>query len=617
MADLFESLKSALNHHQTGRSAEAETLYRSVLAEYPEQPYALYLYGLLCLGLGRLDQAIDLLTRAAAGDPERTDALLNLGNALLRRGDIADAAERYREVIERRPGLAEGFANYARALQLLGRTEDAIDAGRKAIALKPSLVEAQINLGTAFLAAGRFTEAINSFKAALALKPDAADTHVNLANAYQRDGQHEIAVATVRRALDLKPDLSEAHSVLGSALRELGQLAAAETALRRAMELKPGNVQALTNLGNVLFEQDRLAEAETIYRQAIAAAPDLIEAHSNLGHVLISQGRLPDGIAACQRAIDLRPDFAEAHWNQGFGYLLAGDFAQGWEKYEWRKRHPRFAAAYRHFPQPTWEGQDLTGKTLLMHAEQGLGDSLQLIRYARPLAEGGARVIVACDRPLMPLFASVKGVSAAVDRAGALPSFDLWVDQMSLPRVMGTRVETIPDNGAYLAADPVRIQAWARELPAGRKIGIVWAGNPTHSNDRRRSLPVAFLRKWLEVPGVSFVSLQVGARAQEIELLKPLPITDLAGRLSDFMETAAVVANLDLVISVDTAVAHLAGGLGKPVWVALPFAPDWRWILGRDDSPWYRSMRLFRQTRAGDWTRPTEEITQQLQGFRT
>lgn len=605
MSDVFDLLRAGLAHHQAGRAPEAEEAYRAALAAAPNHARALYLLGVLYTGNGRLDEAVKLLEQAVAAAPDDTDARFNLGNALYRTGDLNAALDHYRAVAERRPGYAEVFANLGRVYQELGNIEAAIEACRTAIARKPALAEGHTNLGLALLAADRIPEAVEAFQAALARQPNAAAAHANLANALHRARRHADAVEAARAALGLDPNLADAHVTLGVVLRELGRMDEAVAALREAVRLAPSNAAAHVNLGNALLEQDSMEAAEAAFRRAVTLDPNLPEAQSGLGYLFTNTHRFREAIAACERAIELRPDFAEAHWNQGFAYLLAGDFENGWEKYEWRKRHPRYAAAYRSFDAPTWEGEDIAGRTLLIHAEQGLGDSMQFIRYAEPLAARGARVIVACDRALIALFRRVRGVADAIDKSGATPPFDLWIDQMSLPRVTRTRLESIPTPGAYLSADPARAAAWRRDLADakdGPKVGLVWAGNAQHSNDRRRSMPVEAVRPLVGVAGVTFVSLQVGPRSRGIERLAPAPILDLSGRLTDFMDTAAVVDNLDLVIAVDTAVAHLAGGMDKPVWTLLPFDPDWRWVVAcADHTPWYPSMRLFRQPRLGDW----------------
>ncbi|MBS0562685.1 MAG: glycosyltransferase, partial [Proteobacteria bacterium] len=297
------------------------------------------------------------------------------------------------------------------------------------------------------------------------------------------------------------------------------------------------------------------------------------------------------------------PNFAHAHWNLATAALLAGDFARGFREYEWRKRHDDFRRNFLDLPGPVWDGGDCAGRRVLVMAEQGLGDTIQLARFLPRIAARGGIVTLACDPCLIPLVRQLPGVADAVPRHAALPEYDLWIDQMSLPRAFGIAPDTVPGAAGYIAADPVRAAAWARRLPAGPKAGLVWAGNPGHSNDRRRSLPpaqaaalIAQLRD--AAPGLSLVNLQRGPRAAEAV---GLGLSDHAAALTDYAETAGLVANLDLVIAVDTSVTHLAGAMGRPVWTMLPFAPDWRWILGRNDTPWYASMRLFRQAVPGDW----------------
>jgi hypothetical protein len=320
----------------------------------------------------------------------------------------------------------------------------------------------------------------------------------------------------------------------------------------------------------------------------------LAEAHASLGFVLTGLGRLGEAVAACDAAIALRPAFVQAHWNLAVAALLHGDFVRGFAEYEWRKRHDRFRRDFIDLPGPVWTGGDPEGRTILVHAEQGLGDTIQFARYLPLIAARGGRAVLACERPLIPLLASLPGVDV-VPKDAPLPRYDAWIDQMSLPHAFATRPDSILSPAGYLRADPARVAAWRARLPPGRKVGVAWAGNPAHSNDRRRSLSGAALAPLLTLPGMHFVNLQVGAREGEAGL----PV--LSPALTEYAETAAVVANLDLVVTVDTSVAHVAGALGVPCWVMLPHAPDWRWMLGRDDTPWYRSLRLFRQQQAGDW----------------
>ena len=481
------------------------------------------------------------------------------------------------------------------AHQRAGRRAAAEALYRAVTATEPGNGQAFYLYGLLLLETGRAGEAAARLRTAAEMRPGHTGTLIYLARALLADGRPEEALSIADGLLAESSDQPEAAFLRGTALNALGDAERAIHALEQAVSRDPENAAAWLNLGNAYADIDRLEAAEQHCRRALLLAPDLAEAHASLGFILTSLGRLDAAIAACDEAIRLRPDFAQAHWNQAVAALLAGDFALGFSKYEWRKRHDRYRRDFINLPGPQWDGSDLAGRTILVHAEQGFGDTIQFARYL-PLI--GGSVVLACERPVVPLLAQLRGVDV-VPKEAALPAYDCWIDQMSLPRIFGTRLDTIPSPDGYLHAS-----ACDARLQDGLKVGLAWAGNPAHSNDRRRSMPTEALRRVLAVPGVSFVSLQVAPRAAELPLLS-LP-------LGDFAVTASLVAALDLVITVDTAVAHVAGALGKPAWVMLPYAPDWRWLLDRPDSPWYSSLRLFRQPAPGNWDAVTEAIATEL-----
>ena len=543
----MDMLAAAMRHHHAGEAAEAERLYRFVLAQEPDQPQALHLCGMLMLKQGDAEGAATLLARAAEVRP----------------GDPAPL----------------------------------------------------VALGSALMTLGRNPAATRAFRAVLVFAPGHAVARVGLAASLLSDGQPAAALAEADAVHGHAPGsgLAEAQFIRGTALAQLGRASEAEAALRAAIAVDPAHAKAHLNLGNVLVDLDRPAAAERLYRAAIRLDPALAEAHASLGHVLSGLDRTEEAVSACAEAIRLRPDFAQAHWNQGIALLRAGDFTRGFEKYEWRKRHATFAAAFADPPGPAWEGQPLAGRTLLVLAEQGLGDTIQFARYIPALAAHGARVVLACARPLLRLLRTLPGIAEVVEHGERLPPYDFRVDQMSLPRLFATQPTDIPLPGGYLVPDPALAAAWQAAMPAAgaaRRVGLVWAGNPLHSNDARRSIPLGLLAPVLATPGVRFVGLQAGPRAAEAAGHPALH--DLSGRLADFADTAAAIAALDLVITVDTSVAHLAGALGAPVWVLLPAAADWRWMMRREDSPWYASMRLFRQQRAGDWGETVGRVAEAL-----
>ena len=486
-----------------------------------------------------------------------------------RGGLLAEAEAGYRAVLEGNP-------RQANALHLLGRL---------------------------CLADGRAALAAGLLRRGLAERADHADGRRALAEAEAatalgllRADRVEAALAAAALAVEAGPGVAEAWFAQGAALRAAGRPQAAGLALRQALALDPDHAPAQLALGNARLDCDDHAAAEGHLRAAIRLAPGLAEAHASLGFLLTSAGRLDEAVAACDAAISLRPGFARAYWNRSFAHLLAGRFEAGFEDYEWRKLHDRFGGDFGRLAGREWGGETLEGHVMLVHAEQGFGDSIQFARYLPMLAARGARVVLACARPLLRLLGRIEGVAAVVDRARPLPAYDVWVDQMSLPRLFGTRLDSVPAAGGYLPGG--YLPGGTAPLSGGRlRVGVVWAGNPGHHNDARRSVPFAALRPLLERPGIDWVSLQVGAREAD----RAGSVVGPAGVLADFSATAAAIEGLDLVIAVDTATAHLAGAMGRAVWVLLPFAPDWRWLCGRPDSPWYRSMRLFRQGAPGDW----------------
>ena len=457
--------------------------------------------------------------------------------------------------------------------------------------------------GLSALRGGDLEEAIRLLTCALRRQPGHLGMRRNLVRALLRAERFEQVLIQANAALDIKPEDAELHFARGMALNALGQPSKASGAFAKALSLQPDHAESWLNMGNASAGLDNIEAAETMYRAALRLDPALAEAHASLGFILTRQGRLPEAIAACEAAIALRPGFAQAHWNLATGCLLAGDLPRGFAEAEWRKHHPRFRGDFPALPGPEWDGSP--GKTVLIRAEQGAGDTIQFARYLPSISERGCQPSIACAPALVPLLSSLPGV-AAIAATDPSPSFDAWIDQMSLPRLFGTAIDNIPSPGQYLSADPTRVAAWQQRLAPGFRVGLALAGNPKHTGDKRRSVPFALADRLTGLPGFVFVNLQHGPMAADIGL------PDLTGWLQDYTDTAALIQTLDLVVTVDTSVAHLAGSLGKRVWIMLPHAPDWRWMLGRTDSPWYRSARLFRQPSPGAWTAVLEDIGEQL-----
>ena len=495
------------------------------------------------------------------------------------------------------PGLLEEALGHHRG----GRLEQAVTCYRRALDVEPELAQVHLNLGAALKALGRYEDAEAHCARAVELRPDYAEAHYNLANVRRARGRLAAAAAAYRRAIAIRPAYPEARNNLGAVLFDMGHVEDAIAEYRHALELDADFVDALNNLGNALQRQGRLDEAETILGRAVADAPDRVELRLNLGSLLQAEGRMEEAMACYDRVVAMRPDWVEGRLKRAMALLGEGRFAAGWRDYEWRWRS---AADGARANVPRWTGEPLDGRRILLRGEQGFGDTIQFARYVPLAAAKGGSVVVECERSLSRLLSSLDGAEAVSVVGETGPRSAVEAPLMSLPALFGTTLETIPGTVPYLSADAGRADAWTERLAgaAGFKVGLAWAGNPRHANDHNRSLAAAELAPLLATVGVSFYGLQVGERSLDAAALASGPFRDLSPFIRDFADTAAIVANLDLVISVDSAVAHLAGALARPVWILLPFDAEWRWLRDRDDSPWYPTARLFRQTAPGDWT---------------
>jgi hypothetical protein len=389
---------------------------------------------------------------------------------------------------------------------------------------------------------------------------------------------------------------------------------------RQAVRLRPQSPEAHNNLGMVLAELARYAEAEPCYQEALRLRPGFADAHANFGNAYKEQGRLEEAVASYDIALAYRPDSVSAHWNRALARLQQGNFADGWAEYEWRWQ--RKQTPMRPFRQPRWDGAPLAGRTILLWMEQGLGDMIQFIRYAALLQEQGGRVVVECPGfliPLIPLFSTCPGIAQLVAEGSPLPDFDVHAPLMSLPHLCRTTLTSIPATVPYLFANDALVAAWARQLAryeADYRIGITWQGNPHHRHDRYRSIPVQLFAPLGQLPGVRLINLQKGSGIDQLASSGDrFAVIDLLSEQDPavaFMDTAAIMRNLHLVITVDTAIAHLAGALGVPVWTAIAAIPDWRWLLDRADSPWYPTMRIFRQQEFGNWREVIDRMAAEI-----
>jgi tetratricopeptide (TPR) repeat protein len=640
MATADSTLALAMRHFQEGRFAAAERLCREVLQSQARHPEGLYLLGLLASQAGRHEAARTCFEQVLALIPSHALAHFHRGLACQALGQSTEAIAAYREAARWRPDLAEAHRRLGLALREQGRLdeaessirqalahdasspelhnelgillaqrgemEQAVGSFRNALERRPGYSAALANLGLALARQGRLPEAITCYQRALCLQPDSAEAHVNLGNAYREQGKLEAAAAAYQRALEIQPTLTEAHLALGQTLARQGRLAEAAQRYRQGLHVRPEGTALRTALGNVLQKQDRLEEAADVLQRALAGDPSSAEAHNAFGIVEARRARPEQALACFERALQLQPELADAHTNRALVLLLMGDYARGWAEYEWRWRSGY--AAPRSFPQPLWDGSPLEGRTILVHTEMGIGDTLMFVRYARVLQQRGGRVVLECPPNLVRLLSRCAGVEQVVARGQALPAFDIHAPLMSLPYLCRTTLATIPAEVPYVTAEPDLVAQWGLELQAepGLRIGIVWQGGLASPTSRIRAVPLAAFAPLAWVPGVRLFSLQKGYGSEQLqEVAGRFPIIDLGHRLDEdtraFVDTAAVLSNLDLVISSDTSMVHLAGALGRPVWVAMVHPSEWHWLRDRTDSPWYPTLRLFRQEKSGEW----------------
>jgi len=597
-----------------GRLDEALENCEQALALKSDYLEALNTRGNLLQRLGKKEEALASYSRAAALQPDSAEAHHQRGTAMQDLGRLPEALESYDRALALQPGYAEAHYNRATALQALHRLSEALAGYDQALALKPGYAWAHHNRATVLQEMDQLEEALAAYDRALALQPQ-ANSHYSRANTLRRLHRLGEALAAYDQALALNPRYAEAYNNRGTLLQEMKEPEKAMASFNQALVCKPLNPEARNNRGNLFKELHHPAEALLDYDQAVEWNPGYAEAHNNRGTVLQDLKRTGEALAAYDRALTLSPGHAAAHWNKSQLLLLLGDYAQGWPLYEWRWKAV-LKDRVRSFSQPLWLGQEpLEGKTLLIHSEQGYGDDIQMVRYAALAQKAGARVVLEVPRRLLSLFGTLPGSPALVEKGGSLPLFDLHCPMMSLPLAFQARVENLPAAAPYLFVDPAKREIWRERLgPKSRpRVGLVWSGRAENKNDFHRSLPLEKLRPLLDLP-LEFHSLQKEYRNGDEALLAGLSLRDHQAQQADFSDTASLMAEMDLILSVDTATAHLAGALGLKVWILLSFVPDYRWMLERADSPWYPTATLFRQTEWGEWGTVLEEVKAKMDG---
>jgi tetratricopeptide (TPR) repeat protein len=646
---LQAKFKSGLGLQQQGRLAEAAKLYEDILAADKAHVPALHCLGAIAYQTGNLERAVSLISSAVRINPMVAAADPYLGAALNQLGRHQEALAVCDEAIRLKPDFAEIHYNRGNALYGLGRLDDALASYDKAIAIKPAFAEAWSNRGNVLQNLGRRDEALASCDKAIAGRPNYPPAHYNRGNALYDLGRFDAALASYNRAIELKPDYAQAYYNRGKALADLGRQQDALASYDKAIALKPDYAQAWCNRGNLLNDDRRFEDALASYDTAIGLKPDYAEAWSNRGTALQYLNRLDEAMASHNKALDLKPDYAEALCNRGsvfnclkrpdealasFNQAIAikpdfaqayfnramtelgmGDMENGWRDYEWRRKIVEMSGN-RVFPRPLLTSlAGARGKTVLVHFEHGFGDTIQYCRYLEPLHQAGAKILFHTQEQLKSLVKSLDAPITFADLDDPSLSYDCHAPLMGLPLVFQTTLETIPAKPAYLSADPVLVEKWRGRLGGnGFKIGICWMGDLAHIKGHNgRFFSVDYFEKLSQLPDVRLISLQKGDGQKDLASLPAGMTVEAPGDdWKTFADTAAIMKCLDLVITTDTVIANLAGALGVWTWVAIQYVPDWKWMFERSDSPWYPSMRLFRQKTDGDWKTVFDDIKEAL-----
>jgi tetratricopeptide (TPR) repeat protein len=565
-------VQQGLNLHQRGNLNDAQNIYEQILSIQENNFDALQLLGALFAQVKKYPQAIKFLSKAIIVDPNHAGCFSNLGISFQKLRRLEEALSSYDKAISLQADYAEAYSNRGAVLQELKRFDEALSSYDKAISIKGDYAEAFNSRGTVLEELKRLEEALSSYHKAISINKDFTESYYNRGNVLHKLKRLEEALSSYDKSISLHEDYAEAYS----------------------------------NRGLVLQDLKRLEEALSSYDKAISLHEDYAEAYSNRGTVLEELKRLDEALSSYEKAISINKDYAEAYWNSSICYLLAGNFNEGWARYEWRWQSKSISktAGIRKFSQPLWLGTEvLKDQTIFLYAEQGLGDTIQFSRYVSLVAGLGAKVVLEVQPSLVKLLSYLEGISQIISKGDKLPNFDYQCPLMSLPLAFKTELKTIPSVSKNISTDEKKVEKWQAILGEKTKprVGIVWSGAVNHKNDLQRSLKLSQLITHLP-SDYEYLSLQKEISDVDKEvLIECCKIKHFGDDLKDFTDTAALCELIDIVISVDTSVAHLAGTLGKNTWVLLPYSPDWRWLLDRNDSPWYSSVKLYRQEKINDW----------------
>jgi tetratricopeptide (TPR) repeat protein len=618
MLSTAESLAQGNQLHRAGDLARAAEVYRSVLQTDPTNVDAWCLLAAAVMASGQVEESMAHLNQALQLNPRHAAAHDNLGIAQFKLGRVDEAVACFRSALHWDPSSADTYLNLGIALTKQGESSEAEVIYRAAILRWPNSAIAHFQLGNLLKEKGCFDDALAAYQRAHELNPNDPKTLNNLGVVLLAQERLEHATIAFQQAICLQPDFAGAYSNLSNTYREQGKIADAIGVCREALKLAPESPEAYNSLGTALLEAGEPVEALKHIEHALQLKPDHTIAYINQTSVLLELGRPDEALHSAERAVEIQPDFPEAHTNRAMVALKLGRFEEGWREYEWRWKSK--GVKKRDVPGPHWDGSALTDRTILLQAEQGLGDTLQFIRYASIVKSMGGTVIVECQESLRKILSRSAGIDRFISQNEQMPGCDVHAPLLSLPMILGTTLQTVPAQVPYIFPDPILVQSWRNRLAgiAGFKVGIVWQGSKQHKKDRQRSIPLARFAPLSRVSGVQLISLQKGPGTEQIHTVaSEVPLIDFGAELDEtagpFMDTAAIMGSLDLVICADTATAHLAGALGVPTWLALPIAADFRWLLDRNDSPWYPTIRLFRQKQSGDWQSVFQVMASELQ----
>ncbi|NWF97982.1 MAG: tetratricopeptide repeat protein [Nitrospirae bacterium] len=596
---------------------KAIELFNKAIKLDPSHFHAYYNLGNSFKSLNKFDDAIECYKKSLSINPQFIEAHNNLGDVYQEKELFDEAIQSYKNALNINSNFGNIYNNLGLALFKKGLYDEALGYFKKALELNPQLADAYNNIGNYFFNKNEIDQAINYYLKALKLEQNFA-TYNNLGNAFKEKGLLEEAIKFYEKALNFNQNAVNTAIDLGNLIRKKGKLDEAICFFQNLIDKNPQNPVVYINMAVIFQEKGLLDEAFKYYNKALEINPNVAEGYNNLALAFIEKGLYEEALSNLEKSLQLKPSLASAHFNLAMLLLLKNNFSKGWEEYEWRWKTSDFKSIKFNYSQPLWDGSDKNGRIILLHAEQGLGDTIHFMRYIKLVIEKNMEVIFRCPKELISLakysFPEVK----IIPFEESLPDFEVHCPLMSLPLILKTTIDSIPAQIPYISVDSSLINFWTEKIKdnSNLKIGIAWSGNPKYKRDKQRSCSLKNFLEILKIKPISFYSLQKGSGSEQVkELPEEINLIDFTEEIKDFSDTAAIIQNLDLIISVDTAVAHLAGAMGKPVWTMLPFVPDWRWMLDREDSPWYPTMRLFRQQSIDNWNSVIIRIKKELEAI--